>query len=529
MNLLLLDDEEYVIRSIKENVNWEKKGIDGVYTALSINQAKNLMELVPIDIIISDIVMPQGTGFDFIQWVRDGGYEVQVIFLTSYAEFDYAKRAISLESVEYLLKPVDYIKLEEAVGRAVSNVKKNQEYQDYREVKRKWHQNYSVLQKNFWAELLSRQISKSEFQNEVTKRNLSYISQDQFLIIQIVFFNGKKDSGIWEQKTINFIIQNVLSEMLENSYMQIETILSMKEDSSTVICKKVLTHAEDFAVIEEFIQWFSQKLHIDLWCGVGNWEEASAIPDSLAAVWGMYENSSSYRNRAFYLSDFEQPDTRYVNPNIHVWKTLLNQRKQRELCSDIARYLGELQFQDLITRQILKSFRTDLTQLVYSWLAEKEIQAHLLFLSKENDLLFQNALNGVKEMQEYAEYLLEKAIQHELFIDKTVSVVEQIKDYIDEHYKEDIRREDLSKRVYLNTDYISRIFKKEVGISISSYVMKKRVEEAKKMLAQSNFPINTVSIYVGYSNFSYFTKMFKENTGYSPLEYRRMIKKREET
>lgn len=132
-------------------------------------------------------------------------------------------------------------------------------------------------------------------------------------------------------------------------------------------------------------------------------------------------------------------------------------------------------------------------------------------------------------MQEYAEYLLEKAIQHELFIDKTVSVVEQIKDYIDEHYKEDIRREDLSKRVYLNTDYISRIFKKEVGISISSYVMKKRVEEAKKMLAQSNFPINTVSIYVGYSNFSYFTKMFKENTGYSPLEYRRMIKKREET
>ena len=109
------------------------------------------MELVPIDIIISDIVMPQGTGFDFIQWVRDGGYEVQVIFLTSYAEFDYAKRAISLESVEYLLKPVDYIKLEEAVGRAVSNVKKNQEYQDYREVNRKWHQNYSVLQKNFWA------------------------------------------------------------------------------------------------------------------------------------------------------------------------------------------------------------------------------------------------------------------------------------------------------------------------------------------------------------------------------------------
>ena len=46
-------------------------------------------------------------------------------------------------------------------------------------------------------------------------------------------------------------------------------------------------------------------------------------------------------------------------------------------------------------------------------------------------------------------------------------------------------------------------------------------QEAKKLLTQSTLPINTVSLYVGYSNFSYFTKMFKDNTGYAPLEYRR--------
>ncbi|MEI1257800.1 AraC family transcriptional regulator [Blautia sp. JLR.GB0024] len=50
------------------------------------------------------------------------------------------------------------------------------------------------------------------------------------------------------------------------------------------------------------------------------------------------------------------------------------------------------------------------------------------------------------------------------------------------------------------------------------------MEEAKNMLTRSSLPINTVSIYVGYSNFSYFTKMFRENTGFSPLEYRRKFK-----
>ena len=86
--------------------------------------------------------------------------------------------------------------------------------------------------------------------------------------------------------------------------------------------------------------------------------------------------------------------------------------------------------------------------------------------------------------------LILRAIQYEKYIHKTESVVEQIRQYIDVHYKEEIRRDSLGELVYLNTDYISRIFKKETGISISSYILKKRVEEAKKLLAQSNLLLN---------------------------------------
>ena len=75
---------------------------------------------------------------------------------------------------------------------------------------------------------------------------------------------------------------------------------------------------------------------------------------------------------------------------------------------------------------------------------------------------------------------------------------------------------------HVSREALSRILAEyQTGISVhaaSTY------EEAKKLLAQSNLPINTVSIYVGYSNFSYFTKMFKENTGYSPLDYRRKFR-----
>ena len=76
-------------------------------------------------------------------------------------------------------------------------------------------------------------------------------------------------------------------------------------------------------------------------------------------------------------------------------------------------------------------------------------------------------------------------------------MADQLKEYIDTHYQQDIRRETLAELVYLNVDYMSRIFKKEAGISISAYLMQKRVEEAKNMLTRSSLPINTVSIYVG--------------------------------
>ena len=141
MKLLLVDDEEYVIESIKRNLDLTETGVSEVYTAFSVQQAKNIMGMVDIDIVISDIVMPGGTGFDFVEWVRKEELKVQVIFLTSYAEFDYARRAIQLNSVDYLLKPIDFDKLKEAVQRAAESVAKEKKIQDLRQESIKWNQN----------------------------------------------------------------------------------------------------------------------------------------------------------------------------------------------------------------------------------------------------------------------------------------------------------------------------------------------------------------------------------------------------
>lgn len=111
---------------------------------------------------------------------------------------------------------------------------------------------------------------------------------------------------------------------------------------------------------------------------------------------------------------------------------------------------------------------------------------------------------------------------------KPHAVVGIIRDYLDANYRSEVTRNDLAELVYLNPDYISRLFKKGTGISISSYLVGKRLDLAKGLLESTDLPVNAISHQVGYDNYSYFCRMFKENTGCTPNEYRKKRGKRVE-
>lgn len=90
---------------------------------------------------------------------------------------------------------------------------------------------------------------------------------------------------------------------------------------------------------------------------------------------------------------------------------------------------------------------------------------------------------------------------------------------MDAHYCEEISRNDLVNLVYISPDYCSRLFTKETGRTLKQYVTEKRMEKAKRLL-KSELTVKEAALQVGYTNFSYFSKAFRELTGCSPMEYR---------
>ncbi|MGG7144203.1 helix-turn-helix domain-containing protein [Clostridium nigeriense] len=96
----------------------------------------------------------------------------------------------------------------------------------------------------------------------------------------------------------------------------------------------------------------------------------------------------------------------------------------------------------------------------------------------------------------------------------------KIKNYIDSHYSQNITLDYLSDLSYMNKFHLVHTFTKHIGISPINYVINKRIQEAKNLLATTNYSIRDISSIVGFSNSSYFSQMFKRVSGITPKNYR---------
>lgn len=115
MNLLLVDDDVLMLQDLKEILDWNALGFQKVYTAENTASAQKMIAQVPVHVIICDIEMPGSSGLDFMETLQNSESGIPCILLTSYARFEYARRAIDLNVVEYLLKPVSAEPLQSAV------------------------------------------------------------------------------------------------------------------------------------------------------------------------------------------------------------------------------------------------------------------------------------------------------------------------------------------------------------------------------------------------------------------------------
>ena len=146
MNILLVDDEIYAVEAIREMVDWNALGISEVYVAYSMKQAQRVLEEKSVDILLSDIEMPRGSGLELLAWIREQELPIVTIFLTSHANFNYANQAIRLDTFDYVLKPVDPEELTAVLQKAIEKVNENARQNNQSKLAEYWYD--SVVQRS---------------------------------------------------------------------------------------------------------------------------------------------------------------------------------------------------------------------------------------------------------------------------------------------------------------------------------------------------------------------------------------------
>ncbi|WP_162012084.1 GH39 family glycosyl hydrolase [Streptococcus sp. S784/96/1] len=149
---------------------------------------------------------------------------------------------------------------------------------------------------------------------------------------------------------------------------------------------------------------------------------------------------------------------------------------------------------------------------------------HLLLLKSQADTVSINQL--------YREYftlltILEKYYAFSVTLSKNAqgrNRIEEIKNYIDVNFEKELTLTNLAQRIFVSEQYLSKIFKEEIGIGVSEYIIKRRLEKVRRYLTETELPITDIAFESGFSNINSFNRLFKKYQGVTPSVYRNETK-----
>lgn len=534
MNVLLVDDDYFVVAALEQKIDWSALSIDQVYTAYNIAQAREIFVQHDIEIMICDIEMPQGSGLELLAWIREENYAVQTIFLTNYADFNYAQKAIELQSFDYFLKPIAFDKLTLILSKAIYKVREQRRNEAAIKEGLLWQKNQRKMVEHFWRQLSTEKKnapSTASLAEAIIEQNLPYQLSDLFLPLLISIYAYDQSLGKEDKDLFNYALHNVLTELFHHPSFAVESMIEVKDNQYFVILR--WTSAEEAALIESasasFIQKANRFLKSDASCCIGITSSLSQLYQGIQNLLRMNEEIIKHRNQTLYLEQYPQTEAIkavvYAAPDLSHLEEWLSKDDPASFLNEAKRCLYDLiaHGQDqILNASVLRLFRLDMIQIVYSYLKSKEIQAHKLYTGKLHDQLYAASLYSIEDMEKYIEYLVKTAAEYRRYAAQQDSVVEEIKQHIHKHCGDELTRNSLGEMVYLNPDYLARIFKKETGISLGAYIIQARIRSARQLLESTSLSVYSIAGKVGYANYPYFSKLFKQDVGCTPTEYRKL-------
>lgn len=215
MNILIVDDQVAVLRGLGRGVDWKKLGFSQVYTAGSAGEAKLILINYDIDILLTDIEMPEETGLELFRWSKNRYPNLVGVFLTSHAEFSYVKEAMTLGGFDYILQPARFSEVERVLLLAadkvrslvhIEHLKKNREL-------------FLRQRERIFARMVKKEREGADAEVEELFSQLSHLLEIEYLNcgfrLAAVRASRFPKESTWNRPLLKTVFQNVTEELLD--------------------------------------------------------------------------------------------------------------------------------------------------------------------------------------------------------------------------------------------------------------------------------------------------------------------------
>ncbi len=527
LKVLIVDDFEPDRITLREILStFSSLNIEIIGECEEGQQALEFVNKYQPDIVVTDIEMPFIDGLGLTRNLNISFPHIKIIFCSLYDDFEYAKKAVSLSSYGYVLKPIDKLELYECIKSASNAIERELIFKEEQLRNKTLLEGSKPLMAN---KLLREVVLNSDFDSVDFWEKISFLKVNfvkgayAVIYLEVDKFDKQGNNIVLLDKHI-LKIDEVISRLKKN--LGVDQIIRL-DNLHYVI---PLSHCEPEGIRAMLTQYATRILeetcNSDLYFTLST----SQIYQEIQELHKGLEQCKKIMDQKFYLGH-----------NQLLSKSMLIAKED----SKFDRKLLQEQIKKLLALQEEEEIKNELYSLVEPLkkeLNKKEI-LHLCFsillqenrMIQEQNLTDENFLGSESQLWERLNQFetlestllwlvsqLQEVIQYLSLPNRTKqsSLVSRIIDFLNNNYSLNIGLNDVSEELALTPNYLNSIFRNSLGVTITDYILSKRLDQARLLLKDQNLKVYEIGNSVGFKNTAYFCSVFKKSTGLTPKQYR---------
>ncbi|WP_262688880.1 response regulator transcription factor [Paenibacillus baimaensis] len=514
--VFLVDDERIIREGVSQLIEWDRLGLFLTGCAPDGLSAYDQIIQIKPDIIITDIKMPHMDGLELIERTFKLLPDTRYIVLSGHGEFDYASKAMQYGVKHYLLKPCDEVDIMDALQQIISELDMQKSRLSFYELMEK--QLAEALPKVKEQLLRDCLLNRTFFKHEMEHYKKILRIQDEK--VRLILFQLE---AAFEYVEL-YALKNISEEIIQFRNIMLSTIVG---DKFIIMIEDM--ELPDIVILTSQIKEQFEKLYkVDLTLAISNHCTFADIPQ-------VYHDALQYLKYRFYLGessiitseeiDLERSSTETTTANLNYNNIVMAIKigNAEDLKVELALFFDKLH-ELRCEINVAISFCIELITTIVRQTMPDKINENI---TKIVPIL------EMKTLEEIHKYILGVScvitkVNYEVYSQKNLMLVHSMVQKIQEHLgNEELSLQWLAKNYfYMNVDYLGKLFRKEMQEKFSQYVTRVRIDWAKELMANySHSKVYEIAEQTGFGKDpQYFSNIFKKYTGFTPMEYKTMIK-----